>query len=81
MYSVVHAFHSLLRFQWLNFNTVCDDGHLRIVGGRNNGSVEGSVEICINNTYGGICDTFWDDLDALVVCRQLDFSTNGMLYS
>ena len=40
---------------------------------------EGGVEICFNNTYGGICDTFWDDKDALVVCSQLGFSTNGII--
>lgn len=64
--------------------SVCDDGELRIVDyseTRTNssyGSMEGSVEICISNTYGGICDTFWDNLDALVVCKQLGFSTNGI---
>lgn len=52
---------------------VCNDGDLRIVG---NSSTEGSVEICINNSYGAICDDFWDVLDARVACMQLGF-TNG----
>lgn len=48
---------------------VCNDGELRIVGNE-------SLEVCINNTYGSICDDFWDVQDALVACRQLGFS-NG----
>ena len=31
-------------------------------------------EICINGTYGAICDSGWDDRDARVACRQLGFS-------
>lgn len=56
----------------------CDDGRLRIVGSRNNSqTIEGSVEICYNNTYGGICDGFWDDVDASVACKERGFSPNG----
>ena len=54
----------------------CADGDLRLVGGFI--PSEGRVEICINNTYGTICDDRWDEQDAAVVCTQLQFSPNGM---
>ena len=37
----------------------------------------GQVGVCINNTYGIICDHFWDELDAQVVCRQLNLDNSG----
>ncbi len=36
--------------------------------------MEGRVELCINNTYGTICDYRWDTLEAQVACRQLGYA-------
>ncbi len=56
---------------------MCNDGDLRLVSNSSMTEGEGSVEICINNSYGAICDDFWDVQDAIVVCNQLRYS-NGI---
>ena len=51
---------------------VCANGALRLAGGSVVG--EGRVEICINETWGTICDDFWETNDASVACRALGYS-------
>lgn len=60
--------------------TGCADGEIFL----SNGSA-GRLEVCFNNTYGTVCDDYWDDLDAKVVCRQHGFNATsnhyGVLYN
>ena len=52
-------------------------GDVRLVNGPSN--MEGTVEICLNGTWGTIVDDGWGYQDARVVCRQLNFAPACML--
>ncbi len=54
----------------------CDQGDVRLVEGST--SLEGRVEICMNNQWATVCHTSWNNLDARVVCRQLGLSEAGL---
>ena len=48
--------------------SACYDGQVRLMNGTQPSVNEGRVEICYNNTYGTVCDDFFDEAAASVVC-------------
>ena len=50
---------------------MCTEGSVRLVGGPNNSSLQGTVEICLDKSWSLIAQHGWDDNDARVICKQL----------
>ena len=55
----------------------CTNGDVRLVGG----SVphQGTVEVCVNEAWGTVCDNSWNYVDADVVCGQLGYPSSGYI--
>ena len=62
----------------------CSDGDIRLVDQLS--PTSGRVEVCFGGIWGTVCDNIysvrddtelWDDRDAAVACRQLEFDDRG----
>ena len=60
-----------------NYAAVCKDGDVKIVGGATES--EGRLEVCLGKRWGTIDGHGWTHTDTQVACRQLGYSTQGIL--
>ena len=51
------------------------DGEVRLQDGTHPSN--GRVEICQYGIWGSVCSNNWDHNDAVVVCRQLGYDSEG----
>ena len=51
------------------------EGGVRLTGGDRPG--RGTVWVCISGTWSTVCHNFWNIPDARVVCRQLEYGSQG----
>ena len=55
----------------------CSNGAVRLADGVT--ELEGRVEICYDNRWGGVCGNSWGFTQPTVVCRQLGHTYIGNL--
>uniref|UniRef100_A0A1X7SQF6 EGF-like domain-containing protein n=1 Tax=Amphimedon queenslandica TaxID=400682 RepID=A0A1X7SQF6_AMPQE len=62
-------------YQGVNCSTLipCKTGSINLVNGPHDW--EGRVDVCVNESWGTVCDNNWDSTDAAVVCSQLGWGT------
>ena len=57
-------------------STNCSHGDIKLTGGKF--SNEGEIQVCVNGTWGYICDSYWynSNINNInVVCEQLGYTT------
>ena len=54
----------------------CSTGDIRLVSTTNN-TLEGRLEVCLNNNWGTVCDNLFGVPDANVACGQLGYQNSG----
>ena len=59
----------------ISLTVQCQSGSVRLSYSRI--PLEGTLEICSNETWHSVCDRCWDNNDAAVVCHQLGYSQLG----
>ena len=74
LYVNVRTLHSLFVLIILPI-AYCTNGDIRL-GDR--AMLRGRVEVCINGTWGTICDHHWTQQEASVVCSHLGYSPYGI---
>ena len=53
----------------------CTNGEVKLIGGPKEN--EGTVQVCLNNRFGTICDENFNSVAAGVVCSSLGYPREG----
>lgn len=72
LYMVLYSIIKHIQVDAITQNADCGHGSVRLVGHDEEGYRQGRVELCVNNVWGTICNTQFNQEDANVVCAQLD---------
>ena len=56
----------------------CVNGTVRLIGGLV--PTEGTVQMCVNGRWRELCNRYWGNQEAVVVCRQLGLPATGECY-
>ena len=52
----------------------CRNGDVQLVNSYGVASQQGRVEICLDQRWNNVCDEWWTEKDASVVCKQLGYT-------
>ena len=55
---------------------LCTHGEVRLLPGSSSGDVM-RIEVCLSGTWASVCHNNWENVDARVVCRQLNLTYEG----
>ena len=59
----------------------CTEGTVRLVNGSTSDtSIQGRVELCVDQIWSTVLGSNWGDEEAMVVCRQLGYSDLGIIW-
>ena len=56
-------------------NFTCTDGEIKLIGGT--AAYGGTIQVCMNNRFGTICDDKFNSVAAGVVCNSLGYPRQG----
>ena len=72
-------YYAHLTIYILNHTDTCNNDYdIRLINDTNVSANIGRVEVCLDGTWGRVCDDGWDINDATTVCTQLGHNVTGM---